>query len=458
MNAKMNASASWDSVKDILLRVISSIRVTFDGLAQSAGSAKPASASEVSMLLGIPIGGFRKAMHPMGLLPVLLLALSCGPARVVVMPEYAEQKGDGKTLVVAPFEAIILNRGDVTDDLGPGDPEKVYLSWARRSLAAGLKKNSSFSDIVVDSSVVAQPHPSLEKMKELIGRHGFKRDGFTGLLDPALYDEGSAPIGAPGGKTANLPIRTLPLEKSSIEIPLPPDGVRVEYASTMADLVLFLDELTVSRDPGKIGDIRWVPGPPGTPGNYSYSGGSSTALIQEVNFAIWDNKIGKLIAYGKASSRTTVIVAMRRNTWKQGLEALAKSILNQTPYYQRAHSSDGGYHSADRGTGLRWGKLVRARDLSGGLLTVHQTKSHKIRRVAIPKELQEEGMRSGRTRDPQRLVRDILRSPRRTVSQRTSTRVCLRNSTRSRSHIRRCRGADLVHCPGPSGVAGSDWG
>lgn len=40
-------------------------------------------------------------------------------------------------------------------------------------------------------------------------------------------------------------------------------------------------------------------------------------------------------------------------------------------------------------TGLRWGEMVRAetRDISNGMLTVHQTKSRKIRRVPIPKEL-----------------------------------------------------------------------
>lgn len=42
------------------------------------------------------------------------------------------------------------------------------------------------------------------------------------------------------------------------------------------------------------------------------------------------------------------------------------------------------------GTGLRWGEAVRAQaaDISGGVLTVHQTKSGKVRRVPIPGALQ----------------------------------------------------------------------
>jgi integrase len=44
------------------------------------------------------------------------------------------------------------------------------------------------------------------------------------------------------------------------------------------------------------------------------------------------------------------------------------------------------------GTGLRWGEMVRAqaRDIANGMLTVHQTKSRKIRRVPIPRALLEE--------------------------------------------------------------------
>lgn len=44
------------------------------------------------------------------------------------------------------------------------------------------------------------------------------------------------------------------------------------------------------------------------------------------------------------------------------------------------------------GTGLRWGEAVRAQasDIASGLLTVHQTKSGKVRRVPIPASLQDE--------------------------------------------------------------------
>ena len=44
------------------------------------------------------------------------------------------------------------------------------------------------------------------------------------------------------------------------------------------------------------------------------------------------------------------------------------------------------------GTGLRWGEMTRAdaRDVANGMLTVHQTKSRKIRRVPIPAALGEE--------------------------------------------------------------------
>src|SRR5262249_31432615 len=43
-------------------------------------------------------------------------------------------------------------------------------------------------------------------------------------------------------------------------------------------------------------------------------------------------------------------------------------------------------------TGLRWGELSRAAsgDVKDGVLTVHQTKTGKLRRVPIPRALQEE--------------------------------------------------------------------
>ncbi len=44
------------------------------------------------------------------------------------------------------------------------------------------------------------------------------------------------------------------------------------------------------------------------------------------------------------------------------------------------------------GTGMRWGELTRVQssDIRDGVLTVHQTKSGKVRRVPVPPELQEE--------------------------------------------------------------------
>ena len=44
------------------------------------------------------------------------------------------------------------------------------------------------------------------------------------------------------------------------------------------------------------------------------------------------------------------------------------------------------------GTGLRWGELVRLQrsDFAGGTLVIHQTKSGKVRRVPVPRELQTE--------------------------------------------------------------------
>ncbi len=43
-------------------------------------------------------------------------------------------------------------------------------------------------------------------------------------------------------------------------------------------------------------------------------------------------------------------------------------------------------------TGLRWGELVRLQrdDVQGGIITVHHTKSRKIRRVPLPRALQDE--------------------------------------------------------------------
>ena len=44
------------------------------------------------------------------------------------------------------------------------------------------------------------------------------------------------------------------------------------------------------------------------------------------------------------------------------------------------------------GTGMRWGEMIRAQssDISGTVLTVHQTKSGKVRRLPLPPELMDE--------------------------------------------------------------------
>lgn len=62
-------------------------------------------------------------------------------------------------------------------------------------------------------------------------------------------------------------------------------------------------------------------------------------------------------------------------------EAVAKVVALPDPY---------GYICRfGLGTGMRWGEMVRAQstDVAGGVLTVHQTKSGKVRRLPLPQEL-----------------------------------------------------------------------
>jgi len=62
---------------------------------------------------------------------IAILFIGCSASTTVTMKDYADQKSDGKSLgIITLFNyPDIENKKDITDDLGPGNPYKVYMNF-----------------------------------------------------------------------------------------------------------------------------------------------------------------------------------------------------------------------------------------------------------------------------------------------------------------------------------------
>jgi len=54
--------------------------------------------------------------------------------------------------------------------------------------------------------------------------------------------------------------------------------------------------------------------------------------MYDFNFAIWDNKEKRLVAYGDEESHKGFFLAMTDKTWLENLNGMVKAILKDTPF------------------------------------------------------------------------------------------------------------------------------
>lgn len=270
-----------------------------------------------------------KSFPALKLLPMLILCGCAAPARVVVMPEYQGREPEQSTLAIAPFLAVVSNPGDVADDLGPGEPEQVYRAHMAPLLANTMKQLSSFVEVSVASNVDTTKSSSERCLAALE-----KKDFVAALKDSVATWIMVAPF-----EEATTPLRVLPVGNEWFAYSLPRDGERVSL-SEQSDFVLLLELVCVGRDVDF--SSMYTPPAPGLPGSGGTVSYSDVSLLHEAHFAIWDNNRGRLAAYGKATSESGVLFAMRKATWDQGIKMLAENIVEGTPYFKPPDSRSAG--------------------------------------------------------------------------------------------------------------------
>jgi hypothetical protein len=225
---------------------------------------------------------FPDCVRSITMLASSLFVASCSnPPTVFVTPEYAEKAFADVVLAVAPFGAAVINDGDVTDDLGKGNPERVYLDYMTPRFLGAIRGASSFREVVsatprgpIQFEVEARSFPAVPK------RYHTVTDRMTR-----------------GG---------------SMKVHLPIEGTSVAFNDLQPDFVLFIEDLLVSREMSTL-----------QPGEL---------LVHSAEFVIWDNRAGAVVSYGRVTSGIKVIGAMTDKTWAQGIASLGRDITAKTPF------------------------------------------------------------------------------------------------------------------------------
>lgn len=101
-------------------------------------------------------------------------------------------------------------------------------------------------------------------------------------------------------------------------INLPPEGTTIGNNSSENDFILFLQGLTLTTYDG-----------------YSGPGKPYTGIAHKCKFAIWDNRLGNIVKYGKTEgARNKFGYNTTKDTWEKSLSNLIKNILKDSPFYR----------------------------------------------------------------------------------------------------------------------------
>jgi hypothetical protein len=176
----------------------------------------------------------------------------------------------------------IFNKDDVVDDLGEGVADEVYRCYFDSLFSIAIKNYSNFKRVYTIYSM--------------------------------------------NNKYQN---RELPLdEMEEIRIQLPIDGTLIQD-SLNVDYVLFISNYAIQRLAGSPG--TWSPAAPGQAP--MMTGGSFGSLSQQLEFALWDNLQGKIISYGRAEVKSTIVFAMTKSNWTDCIYKIARYIMKASPFY-----------------------------------------------------------------------------------------------------------------------------
>lgn len=219
---------------------------------------------------------------------VIVLLSSCAKT-IFLMPQYTNMKIESKTLVVANMDMFVGNPKDVTDDLGDGNPKKVYQEYFEFNFKGKMSQLSTFREV-----------------------------NFVEITNIDEFTE----------KTFEID------KKESIYMNIPEDGQITKTDSVYGDFVLFIQEFQVYRNDGTSGSAGvYVANAGGKGGSWVGGGGGSFPDLRTTfNFVLWDNENKNVVSYGKVNCPTTFAFAMTDQTWDSSITNLVKKILKNTPF------------------------------------------------------------------------------------------------------------------------------
>ncbi len=169
-------------------------------------------------------------------------------------------RNEGKTLVVAELDLFIGNPKDVTDDLGEGNPKKIYHDYFEFNFIGKMAQLSTFEEVAFTKVI--------------------NRDDFSA----SVFDVA---------------------KKEKIYMSIPDDGQVAKTDSVYGDFVLFIEDYQVYRTDAVSQTQSFVSNANGMGGSWVGGGGSFPKLCHQFNFVLWDNNQKRVVSFGKVDSPTT---------------------------------------------------------------------------------------------------------------------------------------------------------
>jgi hypothetical protein len=261
-----------------------------------------------------------------------LALMSCAPVyKTVVEKDYESQKIHDATLIIAPPVNMTIDYfGNVKDEFGEGDPQKLILKHFKEAVLKKLVEYSTFSSVAFDTFAM---RPSFHQVKFEMG------DAFGLTIDLP-------------GDTATIPFATMTpdfvlfLQDLAIGTESINDGSA--YGNNETDQSPESGYCSYSRQAAagsfafQTGAMNYGPPPMSSPMPQMFfypSTPKSKYLRYKCGFAFWDNRKHRVAAYGKIFSKSKadsyglgVVQIIRIANWQEIDDRFVQSILWGTPF------------------------------------------------------------------------------------------------------------------------------
>jgi hypothetical protein len=220
-------------------------------------------------------------MKKMQIISIFLLIIGCASQSTRMSPQYKDVKINDISLAIAPFYGRIYIRyeGSVKEEFGEGEKDSLILKFFKNRLYNCLKKSGIFTKI-----------------------------GYSDYSVDFLWER----LAVPGED----------IDRDFIEVPS--DGVKITFVNGVPDFILFISELFIHSSLEISGSIA--------PGGMIIPNADKELKITS-RFAIWDNKIGKLVSYGTVdASAENILPAVTISEWRRAVDEYANEILDESPF------------------------------------------------------------------------------------------------------------------------------